>query len=532
MANLKLACEFIPDYDLLTDHERARFHATYPGRQLLDAVEQLKNFDSSWLTFESRANKISTIRQEFISKVKTDINYTELLRKINFKHLLIQIKAAYKVKVHSQIKAQSFPRLKLACENQIFIMNLDAFNQMQAENFAKNTLSVSPIPLSSWLELYQQSLLKYIENNLGLINGKDPLKETLTYNELKDSLSDLFSYGVIKDGRDLLDKIADAHGFIQATGFSTQNENSNLVWLDIYNYSRSTAHIAEAKLTLYKLLEPFSPLFTEYHNITHHEHNVALQIMRTLMPMLIIAATVVLVAALLTPFAIPELPFFIILIPTLYIGLFLATSYVSTKDHIYHTIRKAWYGGQFEIPEFQVNERMLNGFINQDKARLVRNFYVNELHACYEKEAFYQQKTPGTLSTAELNDRKENTERRAKLQLEWFDIHSNAKLGYNEISKIALNRLRLDIKKACTLLQKELSTQLNKEVRELITNITDELKITLESVSHETPAAKINTTSTHRFFSPPGCFAHKVQAERLNTMMNELQAPSSTHTGA
>lgn len=531
MIDKKLACEFILAYDVLTDRDRAIFERTPAGCILKAAVSILEDYDKKgffeWLISESREAIVNETKQKCMSHLSTNNDYQHLLRQIHFKHVLIQINATYHTKESTRLAKLYFPHLKIACENQIFVMNLDEFNQKQAEDLAKNALRISPLPISSWLDLYQQSLLKYIENNLGLINNKDPLKEALTYSEIKDSLSYLLSYGVVKEGKDFFDQMADAHGFIQAIGFSTQNESSYMSLIDVYNYFRFKKPISEAKFTASRFLQPFAPLFAEYHNITHREHNILRQVIRTLIPMLIVAAVVILVAALLTQFIIPELAFIIILIPTLYVALMLATIYVSTKDHIYHTLRAQWHGGQFKIPEFQVNERMELGFQDRRKANVVRQFYVDALRLCYEKETLYQQKTEGTLSNAEVCDRTENNVRISKLNFEWYDIHCNTKMGYNDISKIVLHRLRLDIKEHCKFIQKELPGQLKKEILKLVTKITDELKTSIKDIPLQTATAPAARTSQHGFFKQPSCFEHKIEMERLNAMATDLESESA-----
>lgn len=493
MIDVRLACEFIPGYDLLTEPERLDFEKTLPGKLLAIYINKLeKNTIWKWLTSDD--NKIKT---ELMSIIATDRTYITLLTLIEAEK--------------NRRRTLYFPYLQTACEHQISVMNLDTFNAQQAESLAAAPLN-DQASLANWLELYQQTLLMHMKNNMGLINGRDPLKDPLMYTEIRESLSYLLSHGIFKEGKDLLDKLADAHGFIQATGFATQNETSSLVWLDIYNYTRAIDQIGELRFTINRFLEPFTPLFAEYYDITHQEHNVALQIIRTIIPMLIISATVIIVSAFLTQFVIPELAFIFILIPTIYIGLILATSYVVTKDSIYHTVRQYYYGGPFEIPEYQINKRMADGFGQEARAQMVRDFYVTEISACFEKELGFRQKMAGTKDYTE-EERRENTARLGKLQLEWYDIHSNTKLGCDQIPQIIINRLRVDIKQACESIKREIPSQLETEIRPLVTEIVHEIQASIEGRGHQ-----------HRFFTQPKCFEHKTRAESLNAKLQLISA--------
>ena len=511
MIDVALACNFIPGYDLITESDRTAFETTWAGDILAVAVGRIEAFNNqgwvSWLfTTETREKKIEAAQANLISQLATDDAYNALLININTWRLRLQQKEKDNTAEKNRLIALHLPHLKTACARQIPVMNLDSFNKQQAEKLATALLNSN---ISQWLALYEESLLNHIQSNLGLIDGKDPLKDKLTYAGIRDSLSCLLSSGVIKDGKDLFDKFADAHGFIQATGFATQNETSFLVWLDIYNYTRASGHITELKFTMNRFLQPFTPLFAEYYDITHKEHNVALQILRTIMPMLILAATVILVSAVLTQFLIPELAFIFILIPTVYIGLVLASSYVAVKDSVYHMVRSYWYG-QFKISEYMVSQRMTDGFNSPENAEKVRDFYVDGINACFKKERGFRQKMAGTKDYTET-EKKENTVRLGQLKLEWYDIHSNIQMDYDKIPQIILNRLRIDIKQECESIKRELSDPLKNKIRPLTERIAHEIQAQVEQKHH-----------THLFFRQLKCFEHKARAEKLNAMIKAL----------
>lgn len=237
-----------------------------------------------------------------------------------------------------------------------------------------------------------------------------------------------------------MDQIADAHGFIQAIGWSTQNENSLFAIIDAYNYLRYYSAIAEYRDILYGLLAPLFPIYYEYRHIALHETNVLFKVTRALIPMLIVAGVIVAAGAFLAPYAIPELAFAFLCVPLLYLGLALASLYISVKDVIYQEARRFWYGGTYQLPEFQQNERLNLAF--GDQADPIRNYYINALKACDDIEADYAQYE--NLSSEEQTLRNDNKKRRQTLVLEWFDIHENKKIAYDETRPIVQNRLKQD----------------------------------------------------------------------------------------
>lgn len=482
MINPKWADTIIPGYSLLPETKRSWFEGTPAG-------EQLAKFESQNFIFWP----FNDSRENLISRLKANSDYKKL---IVLRHY-----------INKRVK-QLHPHLNSACQNPY--IDLSNFNLNQAQRLASEG-DISALN-DSHLDAYKRALLNHLKESIGLINGKDLLKEKIELKEERsylESLSVMLANAIPDKEKEFFNRVADTHGFIQATGFSTQNETSYLALLDIYNYGRSSETIAETRLTLSRFLQPFTPLLTEYRDITHHEHNVLLQLFRTLMPMLIISAVVIFVSALLSPFLVPELAFIIILIPTVYIGLAVATSYVVAKDSVYHTARHMWYGGQFNIPEYKVSERMIDSFKSEDNASKVRNFYVDEINLCFEKEKQYLKATPGTLTDEMLKDRKENAVRTGTLQLEWYDIHSNDKLGCDKTPLIVSNRLLLDIKKECELLKKKLPELLKKEILESVNEVIHEIKTSIEAGTNESLPAINN--GQHRFFMPE----NKVKAEEL-----------------
>ncbi|KTD15167.1 hypothetical protein [Legionella hackeliae] len=429
-----------------------------------------------------------------------------------------------------------FHRLEQATRNQFDYVNLHYFNLEQSRLLADLVLdafnSQNVLQIDSWLGNYQKKLAKKLHHDLLLINNKLWTSSSQPQGELLGSLSSLFWHSkTVEKSKEFLNKLADAHAFIQATGFSTQNESSFLAIIDIYNYGRTAEQIAETRRIISSILAPFAPLYAEYRDIAFYEKNNYLKILRTVMPLLIVAAFVTLVAALLAPLAIPELAFTVILIPALFLGLALATKYVAIKDNLYKTLREIYYGGPFEIPEFQVNARMAAIFTTEENAECIRNFYVEELQRCDQIEVLFQSKgDDGLLRQNELEQRKENLVRRHTLCLEWYDIHSNVNLGYEKVPQLVLNRLvetgHREYEALKTTLQKEFP-----KVEDTITVVTRKLKTPSETELQKSVVSSpgksnypmLSKNYSPSLFKPVQSLAHKMGAQHLDAVATMIQ---------
>ncbi|CDZ78794.1 hypothetical protein BN59_03108 [Legionella massiliensis] len=380
-----------------------------------------------------------------------------------------------------------FHHLQNASLNHINFLNLQNFNHDQAKEIAKKILKAiakdRAISMASWLEEYEDNLNRHVERRLRLINGK--IRKIVAKAEEKSGMLSSLSYlfwhsAAVNKTTEFFDKLADAHAFIQYTGMSTQNESSYLVIVDLYNYYRSAGQITETRTILFSLLKPFMPLYEEYKEIGLYEKNVYRKIFRTVMPLLVIAGFVVLVAAMLSPLAIPELAFLIAAIPTLFLGIFLASKYVTIKNELHQYFRTKYYGGAFEIPEFKINPRMLHIFGSEENAEVIRAIYINELKACDELEKSYSERGgDGLLTEEELKLRKDNIIRRHSILLEWYDIHSNNELGFEKVPKIVEKRLTDIADEETKLMEKDINEHDLQKARRCVARIVSEAKAAL-----------------------------------------------------
>lgn len=565
LGRIRHAMLLTDDYEnLINDINHATLERAYPDFQLLndDKKNQLSRADCSRILFPDVPRLLTSFSEKFALEQDKFIHHqvTQVIREFEremasdptlaviqnhiaeekyriqaqakknavnkFYHRYIPNPAQESVVILAEEQEQLTAFIvAILNENTVNTLDLHAFNRVTAQHLS--TLIVEAWDneldhhLDDVLQSYEQSLQAQVQHHLGTIHGE---RDTFQSHSLQQNAAELLSYiythSLSEENKNLffstLDKIADAHAFIQATGFATQNENSNLSWLDIYNYSRSKEYIAESKKDMYRFFHPFMPIFAEYRDISQHEQNVVRQIIRTLMPLLIVAAVVVLVSTLLSSIIISETAFLFILLPTLYIAGVIATSYVLTKDNLYHSVRQLYYGGAYAIPEYQVNARMEAGFNSPERARQVREFYTDEIKRCYETEARYQHMQPGTLTDMDQHDRKDNAQRKDLLLLEWYDIHSNTAVGCNRISDIILKRIQQDGLKAC-----EQSAIADPEgIQAWTTDILNGIRTTIHRL-HDNIDAPMALPARNRFFTPP-CIEQQMKAEKLNALKEEL----------
>ncbi len=225
------------------------------------------------------------------------------------------------------------------------------------------------------------------------------------------------------------DQIAQAYQFIQYSGFGSQ---SDFFIFDVYSALRNHNKVSELKAILYGILKPFYPILREYRQIGLFENNDLWKIIRTTMPLLIITATFVSITAILTPLALPEIAFITLLIPSLFLGLGIASTYCKFKEGLYQSFRQHYYGGQYNLPEFQINERMQAIF--GKSADVVQKFYISALQQCQLiEENFVSISENKGLTIADKEQRIENIQRLHLLLKEWRDIHENLTLTKEEL---------------------------------------------------------------------------------------------------
>ena len=329
-----------------------------------------------------------------------------------------------------------FRYFKKTSAKYISYIDLDNENNVLAKHMAKKIIEASKIDnffsIEASLADHGFMLKKMLSKKLISINNKELEVEEDEDSDtgLMNSLSYLFWQNKgVSDSTKFIHKLLDAHMFIQYSGMSTQNESSYLVFFDLLNYGRTLDQILEVKSIFYGLIKPFIPLYYEYKHIGLTEKSTFRKFIRTLIPICIVVAAVVAIFLMFSPLALAEIPLILIAIPSIILGLYLASQYVVWKDVIHQAVREKYWGSPFETPEFQVNARMEKIFGDKDKAKLIKDIYINELKLCDEKEKTYREGANlNTLTKKEeLELRNENNEKRLVILLEWYDIHSNGR---------------------------------------------------------------------------------------------------------
>ncbi|MBA3536196.1 MAG: hypothetical protein H0T84_06265 [Tatlockia sp.] len=414
----------------------------------------------------------------------------------------------------------------------INFINLKDFNQTEAKSFARDIIRAANDKedprVNLLLASYGHSLRLHLRQGRLLINNKSlEVQKNNQETGFLNSLSYLFQHSkALNKTNEFLKKYGDAHAIIQYTGFSTQNESSYLGLLDVYNYNRSADNVAEAKTIFTSLIQPFISLYEEYKDIALYEKNGFRKFIRMLMPLLIIAGVIILIGAMLSPLAIPEFAFLIAAIPAVLIGIYLASKYVTWKNEIYLYVYQNWLNdGPFEIPEYQVNARMIKIFGNEDNALLIRSIYIEEIKLCDELEqSFSEAEIGGTEEEIEL--RRENIKKRHTLCLEWYDIHSNLELGYNLAPKIAEGRLIKILNEEIVQLEQDCQDSEDlKEIDTLIDDIVNELKTTFapqKNNGNDVLLQVAESDNANRFFKPKS-IEHQQKAESIDLVLTMIR---------
>lgn len=421
-----------------------------------------------------------------------------------------------------------FDYLHIPSAKYLSFIQLQNFNLNQAHILAEKIMRAfnekTKLNMDEWIEQYQRNLSVYLNTTLCRINGKiwtDPDKTT---QQISSSLSNMFwNSEPVNQATEFMNKLSEAHAFLQVTGFSSQNDNIILSILDLYNTHRFAEQVNENKSILLSLLTPFVPLYDEYKDIALYEKNTYRKIFRMMMPLLIIAGFVVLVALSLSPLSLPAFAFAVAMIPTLILGFVLAAQYAKFKNSIYNFFRQYSYGGPFEIPEFQVNERMVNALKSKANAHLIRDFYIQELQSCDRIEALYKNtESLGVLTQLQIATRKVNLSKRHALCMEWYDIHSNIELGCDELPKIIRARLHNEISTELSALQKTLQEEYSEQIQPLITQAATEIKnkIAIDSGCKKGDVLYYHHTlpQTAGMFAPKQTLVHKKRAEQLDAI--------------
>lgn len=329
-------------------------------------------------------------------------------------------------------------------------ISLDDLNQKEANRLAHEIFEAfnkrTVLELDTWLANYRIALEKSIEERL--LFSEIKLLGNTKEEQPAGSLSFIYNLFITPELRDQVknyaNRIGDAHAFMQSAGLASQNDNSFAFIVDLYNVARHEKKIAEGKAVMMGLLSPFSPLLLEYTQIACYEKNFYRKIFRMVMPLIIIVGVIGILTLPLTFWALPEVVVLLAFIPALIIALAVATKYVTMKNGIYDYFNQLWWGGAYNIEEYQVNDRMIKIFGTKEMADEIRKIYIREMERCDKLEAEYKAKyEKGTLSEAEQGLREANKLIRDILNAGWYDARENIDLLYEKAPEVVIKNLSI-----------------------------------------------------------------------------------------
>ena len=232
--------------------------------------------------------------------------------------------------------------------------------------------------------------------------------------------------GILNSVANFFNQIADVQFYYQLFGLRSGNEVLNFI-----NYWRIHERLALFNQMLFALNGPLNSFFNEYLEIYRYEQNHAMFLLRAFMPIFVMTCFVAFAFSLMVPFAMHAVIEFIMLIPTLYSGMIVASCYVDLKNTVYEQYIVCRYGSKYEQPLYQTNDRLVLGFSgNQDLAENTCMFFKTIFQEYDNAINLLAQKH---LSSKELVYQQQLIQRKEQLKMLWFYIHDNQAIGHDKI---------------------------------------------------------------------------------------------------
>ena len=303
-------------------------------------------------------------------------------------------------------------------------------------------------------------------------------EKTDTFRNFKTSFSYLISHITpqrgIKKTKEQLDRLANVHLLFGILGLR-EPAGWMLESIDIYNYVALADDVSTLKTVLFAFTKPLHSFFMEYVQIAKLEKNPLIFLFRATIPILIVTCFVAFAFSLMVPFAMHAIIEIIMLIPTLYISMVLASSYVDLKNQAFETLLIYWRGSRYEQDAFRTNERILLGFDNDRAlAESARNYYVSCFIECDAIVSSLSKKFErGLLTDEEIAYYEAMLQSEARLKMEWYDIHDNHSLGVYNIKALVAKRLHQDAHDAYQTFDTAGHTYIEQLIEELEVHLGD-----------------------------------------------------------
>jgi hypothetical protein len=375
-------------------------------------------------------------------------------------------------------------------ENSIQIRDLIQIRQIKLVDDTKQKIGFL-LASSAQSEIEMNYLLYFIAINLYYYKQTKANKKALLEGEFRKYLDhhnlhqrkyafpDLkasFSYLIdrvmqqrdIKKTKEQLDRIANVHllfgilGLREPAGWILEN-------IDIYNYVALADDVSTMKTVLFAFAKPLRPFFAEYVQIAKLEKNPLSFLLRATLPIIIITCFVAFAFSLMVPFAMHAIIEIIMLIPTLYASVVLASYYVDLKNQAFEQYIIHWYGSRYAHHAYTANERMIMGFSdNAMIAEKVCNYYVWCFKECDDIIGSLAKKFErGLLTEEQISYYEAMLKHEALLKMEWYDIHDNHYFGVDSIKTLVSKRLHHHAADAYKKINSEGKVYIDRLVEEL-----------------------------------------------------------------
>lgn len=407
-------------------------------------------------------------------------------------------------------------------------LDLKTLNQNMAKELAEQILNekddiLFEERLKIALDIYHQKLIQNVQ--LVLLPFEEEYFFKAAHQLISEGLSHLYKASAeatnLEDAEKLYNSLCEAYTFLHAINGCSQSGDLLSKIFDTSTYFQWRETIIESKTIMGSLLKPFKPIYLEYYSVAQSENNPLLNAFRIILPIAVTAGFVFLIFFLIAAIHIPEAAAIILLIPTVYLGLFLASQLIVFRLFLFNQFQEYFYG-RYQTPEFQINQRMVLG-LGEEEAKNIQETYVHEIKICADKLESYEKKT--NLNTEELADKKNYLKKQYELQIEWYDIHSNKNIGFDQIANLASKRL--------SKIHDELCLRIEEHVPKIEEDISQQALIVKNSVYGHLLKLRSGDEEKFQIKTNPSFFSEqylalkekKSKTEALISSLEDLSSP-------
>ncbi|MDF1684342.1 MAG: hypothetical protein P1U36_06750 [Legionellaceae bacterium] len=475
---------YIPLYELLTEHEKTLFLNSFDGANFLAYLERYHGHQSSH-TYSCRTRQIAyqSQRAEDVRKYITEKAETSPA----FKFLKARIIAKFFPGI--EFKNDELAYLSsLPYSTSVLTYSVEQFRNIWVEKFCvedNNNLEATGIQknISDQYNGYFGFLFKEeqrLKKLLAIVHAFQSKPKAGRFDFVRKkvqaewpnpaSYTERLLAGVeeslgflLKNPARMTEKyandICNAHMVYRFFGLSSENMVLGLGYegvpipyinlLDYRSYHQNRKAIGEVLAILQTLGIPFKVFFNEYAHIARFEDNPLVICLRAFIPFFVMGVILSCAYTILLPLAAHAFLEYLLFIPTLYFSIAAAGVYIQYKNSTYTAMLEWWYGSLYMAPQFHANQRIKSAFLNDEVlSTKVAKYYANSLEECDRIEQWYaMRQSKSGLDDDQISKRESNLKLKFDLYMEWYDLHDRQDLGINRIPQIVLGRLRSEDKR-------------------------------------------------------------------------------------